>query len=134
MSRANKSFHHCIKTLLSTANDDSEENVERRTHCMNVLRAIYRHNQLGELVSQYAAAGMISAITGLKSAAWGVIIQYYCFFFIGHFNTNLNTYYFFPVTCFITFCRPSYQFLENCVYKQQMPDAYFIRVSAFKLI
>lgn len=77
VSRANKSFHHSIKTLLNTANDDSEENVERRTHCMNVLRAIYRHNQLGELVSQYAAAGMISAITGLKSAAWGVIIRYY---------------------------------------------------------
>lgn len=74
MQRANKSFHNCINILLSTANNISVENSERRTHCMNVLRAIYRHNQLGELVSQYVAAGMISAITGMKSAVWGVSI------------------------------------------------------------
>lgn len=39
---------------------------------MNVLRALYRHNQLGELVSQYVGAGMIVAVTGFKSTIWGV--------------------------------------------------------------
>lgn len=70
--RANRSFHNCTKTLLNTANDLTPENHERRTHCMNVLRAVYRHNQLGELVSQYVGAGMIAAITGVKSTVWGV--------------------------------------------------------------
>lgn len=72
ISRANKSFHSCVKILLNTASDETPENAEKRTHCMNVLRAIFRNNQLGELVSQYVASAMIVAITGLKSAVWGV--------------------------------------------------------------
>lgn len=72
VSRANKSFHFCIKILLNMASDVSQENSERRTHCINVLRAIFRNNQLGELVSQYVGRGMIVAIIGLKSTIWGV--------------------------------------------------------------
>lgn len=56
----------------------SLENSERRTHCMNVLRAIYRNNQLGELVQPYVAEGMIAAITGCKSTIWGVSTYFYC--------------------------------------------------------
>lgn len=39
---------------------------------MNVLRALYRHNELGELVSQYVGRGMIVAVTGFKSFTWSV--------------------------------------------------------------
>lgn len=63
-----------MKTLLNTASNLSMENDERRSHCMNVLRAIYRNNQLGELVQPYVAEGVIVAITGFKSAVWGVSV------------------------------------------------------------
>lgn len=67
-----------MKILLKTANSLLPENSERRTHCMNVLRAIYRNNLLGELVQQYVAEGMIAAITGFKSSIWGVSILFLC--------------------------------------------------------
>lgn len=63
-----------MRVLLKTANNLFLANSERRTHCMNVLRAVFRNNELGELVQQYAAEGMIAAITGFKSTTWGVSI------------------------------------------------------------
>lgn len=39
---------------------------------MNILRMIYRNNQMGEFVQPYIAEGVKIAITGFKSPVWGV--------------------------------------------------------------
>lgn len=74
-TRSNESFHTCIKILLKTAANISPENDERRTHCMNVLRAVYRDSQLGEIVISYVAEGVMVAVTGFKSSVWGVSVS-----------------------------------------------------------
>ncbi|XP_060526229.1 uncharacterized protein LOC132701926 isoform X3 [Cylas formicarius] len=65
-------FHDAMETLLARAEDYETCSNETRMHCMNVLRAIYRHSKLGELVASYVARGVILAITGYKSDDWAI--------------------------------------------------------------
>ncbi|XP_076259481.1 thyroid adenoma-associated protein homolog isoform X2 [Rhynchophorus ferrugineus] len=64
-------FHNTISSLFTTAEDDQCIN-ETKMHCLNVLRAIFRHSKLGELVTPYVGRGVILAIRGFKSDAWGI--------------------------------------------------------------
>lgn len=65
-------FDSTISTLLETVENNADCSAETRMHCLNVLRAIYRHSKLGELVASYIVRGVILAIEGFKSEAWGV--------------------------------------------------------------
>ncbi|KAG5896481.1 hypothetical protein JTB14_005862 [Gonioctena quinquepunctata] len=65
-------FHQAITTLLEACKNSDPSNNEYRMHCMNVLRAMFRHSRLGEMVSAYIAQGVIVAITGFNSDTWSV--------------------------------------------------------------
>ncbi|XP_066137388.1 uncharacterized protein THADA isoform X2 [Euwallacea fornicatus] len=65
-------FYNTMVSLFKTSEDYDNCTDETRMHCLNVLRAIFRHSKLGELVAPYVAKGVILAITGFKSEAWGV--------------------------------------------------------------
>ncbi|CAG9856965.1 unnamed protein product [Phyllotreta striolata] len=65
-------FHDAITTLFKTCENLDSSNDECRMHCMNVLRAMFRHSRLGEFVASYVAQAVIIAVTGFKSDAWGV--------------------------------------------------------------
>ncbi|XP_050508206.1 thyroid adenoma-associated protein homolog isoform X1 [Diabrotica virgifera virgifera] len=65
-------FHFSITLLLDACKNVETENDEHRMHCMNVLRAMFRHSRLGEMVTAYIAQGVIVAITGFQSETWGV--------------------------------------------------------------
>ncbi|CAG9766886.1 unnamed protein product [Ceutorhynchus assimilis] len=66
-------FHNSISTLCKHVEyEEKGSNDETRMHCLNVLRAMFRHSKLGELVAPYVARGVILAITGFKSDAWGI--------------------------------------------------------------
>lgn len=65
-------FEKCIRTLLDICKDMSVENERALTHSMNILRIIYRHAQLGEMVSPFIEEGMKIAINGFASSVWGV--------------------------------------------------------------
>lgn len=52
--------------------DHPGDNVEMRTHSMNILRALYRHTELGEEISPYIANGVIAAINGFTKKSWAV--------------------------------------------------------------
>lgn len=67
-------FHRCMSMLLKFA-DHSGDNVEMRTHSMNILRALYRHTQLGEEISPYVADGVVAAINGFTKKTWAVRIK-----------------------------------------------------------
>lgn len=65
-------FHNTMGNLFRCAEDYENGSEETRMHCLNVLRAVFRHSKLGELVASYIARGVILAITGFKSESWGV--------------------------------------------------------------
>ncbi|XP_050296471.1 uncharacterized protein LOC126736248 isoform X2 [Anthonomus grandis grandis] len=65
-------FHKTMTILFLCAEDHRSVTEETRMHCLNVLRAIFRHSKLGELVASYVARGVILAIGGFKSESWGV--------------------------------------------------------------
>ncbi|GBP92942.1 Thyroid adenoma-associated protein homolog, partial [Eumeta japonica] len=60
-----KCFNECMSTLLKLVNPDNAKHstVEARTHSMNILRALFRHADLGR-ISPYVAEGLIAAISG----------------------------------------------------------------------
>ncbi|CAH0552961.1 unnamed protein product [Brassicogethes aeneus] len=66
------SFHSTMKTLLDFLNNTKESNNEYKMHCLNILRALFRHSKLGDLVSSYVGQAVIVAITGFKSKIWGI--------------------------------------------------------------
>ncbi|XP_067011359.2 tRNA (32-2'-O)-methyltransferase regulator THADA [Anabrus simplex] len=61
-------FQQSMFTLLKLAS--TGDTVEVRTHALNILRALYRHAQLGELVTPYVADGVMVAIRGFKGNTW----------------------------------------------------------------
>ncbi|KRT82581.1 hypothetical protein AMK59_4444, partial [Oryctes borbonicus] len=73
----NENFHVCMESLLNIASDTSEENLKSRIHAMNILRALFRNNQLGELVAQYIAQGVIIALDSFNHNKWGVSMLRY---------------------------------------------------------
>lgn len=44
--------------------------LETRTHSMNILRALFKHTQLGEIVLPYVGDGFTVAITGFSKPTW----------------------------------------------------------------
>ncbi|KAI4458024.1 thada/death receptor interacting protein [Holotrichia oblita] len=68
----NENFHLCMQNLLNIAADISEENVKSRIHSMNILRSLYRNNNLGEIVAQYIAQGVIIAVSAFNHDKWGI--------------------------------------------------------------
>ncbi|KAJ8945809.1 hypothetical protein NQ314_009031 [Rhamnusium bicolor] len=65
-------FKEAMKTLLNVCENVDPTNDECRIHSMNVLRSLFRHSKLGEAVSAYIAPGVVVAINGFKSDAWGI--------------------------------------------------------------
>ncbi|KAJ4445664.1 hypothetical protein ANN_12348 [Periplaneta americana] len=49
---------------------DSQIAEEARIHALNILRSLFRHSVLGELISPYIAKGVIVALQGYKSSSW----------------------------------------------------------------
>lgn len=62
-------FHMTMDTLIDFGINST--NVETRMHAMNILRALYRHTQLGEVVMPYLANGFRVAVTGFNKPSWG---------------------------------------------------------------
>ncbi|XP_048524151.1 uncharacterized protein LOC109543125 isoform X1 [Dendroctonus ponderosae] len=65
-------FRNTIDDLLKSAEDSDKSSDETRTHCLNVLRAIFRDSKMSERALPYVAAGVILAISGFKSPIWGI--------------------------------------------------------------
>ncbi|XP_023011741.2 thyroid adenoma-associated protein homolog [Leptinotarsa decemlineata] len=65
-------FNHAITVLLEKCKNINHGNNEYRVHCLNVLRAMFRHSRLGEMVSPFIAQGVIIAILGFNSETWGI--------------------------------------------------------------
>ncbi|XP_071447659.1 tRNA (32-2'-O)-methyltransferase regulator THADA isoform X2 [Hetaerina americana] len=57
------------ETVSDEKNEEVDE-VESRTHAMNILRALFRHTLLGEYVIPYIARGIMAAIKGFKGHTW----------------------------------------------------------------
>lgn len=75
INRNNETFHHCMDTLLNFCENHSatpNSNETALMHSMNILRALFRHSVLSELVSSYVARGLKIAINGFASEAWGI--------------------------------------------------------------
>ncbi|XP_022900638.1 tRNA (32-2'-O)-methyltransferase regulator THADA [Onthophagus taurus] len=85
----NETFHYCIKTLLKITRDENEEKFElnekseessliptssslSKIHAMNILKSLYRHHLLGEIVTTYIAEGVQVALKAFGSDKWGV--------------------------------------------------------------
>ncbi|XP_024083106.1 thyroid adenoma-associated protein homolog isoform X2 [Cimex lectularius] len=64
-----KCFHRGIQTLLELA-QNKQSTVETRAHSLNILRALFRHSLLGEMVSPYVDKGLAVAIDGFNSNTW----------------------------------------------------------------
>ncbi|XP_017786652.1 PREDICTED: thyroid adenoma-associated protein homolog [Nicrophorus vespilloides] len=68
--RSNETFHHSMNTLIEIANDFNND--MGATHSMNILRALFKHNQLGELVTPYVGRGVQIAINRFRHLSWNV--------------------------------------------------------------
>lgn len=59
-------------TKLNENCDALNEITEIKTHSLNILRALYRHCLLGELVKDYIAEGFIAAFKSYEGTSWAV--------------------------------------------------------------
>lgn len=48
----------------------SSADLETRTHCINILRALYRNSALHETVAGYVSEGLVVALDGFDGATW----------------------------------------------------------------
>lgn len=65
-------FDNCMETLLEIAENNKDENEKSRTHSLNILRALFKHNQLNERVIIYVPRGFMVAIIGFDNSNWTV--------------------------------------------------------------
>ncbi|CAH3975488.1 unnamed protein product [Pieris brassicae] len=63
-----KCFSQCMRTLLYVGKQSPS--VEARTHCTNVLRALYRNTNLDDVVAAYVGAGLLLALEGFEGSTW----------------------------------------------------------------
>lgn len=63
--------------LLTVAEDGRPEQLESRTHALNILRALFKHNQLNERVVPHVPKGFMVSISGFDEPNWGVNYFYY---------------------------------------------------------
>ncbi|KAF5273033.1 hypothetical protein FQR65_LT04775 [Abscondita terminalis] len=68
---SSKNFDSFMKILLNVGSNEIFP-AEQRILALNILRALYRHNRLGEMVIPYCAEGVIIAVKGFASAVWGI--------------------------------------------------------------
>ncbi|CAF4831639.1 unnamed protein product [Pieris macdunnoughi] len=63
-----KCFSQCMRTLLHVGR--RSPSVEARTHCTNVLRALYRNTNLNDAVAAYVGEGLLLALEGFEGITW----------------------------------------------------------------
>ncbi|KAK4882973.1 hypothetical protein RN001_006292 [Aquatica leii] len=68
---SSKNFDSFMKTLLEVGSNETFL-AEQRILALNILRALYRHNRLGEMVVPYCAQGVIIAVKGFGCTVWGI--------------------------------------------------------------
>ena len=76
---SNSVFSHYENSLVTLKyNDDCpvNENIiqvtEIKTHALNILRAIFRHSHLAEVVNNYVEDGLIAAFKSYDAVTWAV--------------------------------------------------------------
>lgn len=68
-------FHEAEKNIEKSALETDERSnkiTEIKTHALNILRALYKHCQLGDLVQEYVSEGLIAAIKSYDGKSWAV--------------------------------------------------------------
>lgn len=70
-------YEHLTESLIERRNRRSDEEMkfevaEIRIHSMNILRALFRHSQLGNVIKDYVANGLIVAFKNYDSKTWMV--------------------------------------------------------------
>ncbi|EFN66762.1 Thyroid adenoma-associated protein [Camponotus floridanus] len=66
-------YEHSTNSIIENSNNYKEINfdiTEIKTHSMNILRALFRHSQLGDMVKNYIADGLIVAFKNYDSKTW----------------------------------------------------------------
>lgn len=75
-----QSIFSYYKNLMEPKTDDENECHEEvmsdvteiKTHAMNILRALFRHSQFGDMVEKYVADGLIVAFKSYDGKTWAV--------------------------------------------------------------
>lgn len=72
-------FNDLGKNQLSIISNEDEEKSEKlneiteiKTHSLNIIRALFRHCLLGDLVKEYIADGFIAAFKNYEGTSWAV--------------------------------------------------------------
>lgn len=78
-------YEHLTEPMIENKNEHRYEEIkldvtEIKTHSMNILRALFRHSQLGDMVKDYIADGLIAAFKNYDSNTWAVGRALYYFF------------------------------------------------------
>ena len=63
---------HIINNIYNNGYTKLSDITEMKTHSLNILRALFRHCQLGELVKDYIAEGFIIAFRSYDGKSWAV--------------------------------------------------------------
>ncbi|KAL0130897.1 hypothetical protein PUN28_002477 [Cardiocondyla obscurior] len=66
-------YEHLIEPIVESRNEYKEiklDMTEIKTHSMNVLRALFRHSQFGDMVKNYVADGLMVAFRNYESKTW----------------------------------------------------------------
>lgn len=67
-------YEHSTEPIIENSNykETNFDVTEIKTHSMNILRALFRHSQLGDMVKNYIADGLIVAFRNYDSKTWAV--------------------------------------------------------------
>jgi hypothetical protein len=70
-------YEHLAEPLIENRNEYHYREIkldmtEIKTHSMNILRALFRHSQLGDMVKNYIADGLMVAFRNYESGTWAV--------------------------------------------------------------
>ncbi|TGZ53696.1 Thyroid adenoma-associated protein [Temnothorax longispinosus] len=66
-------YEHLGELIIENKNEYGEielDMTEIKTHSMNILRALFRHSQLGDMVKNYIADGLMVAFRNYESKTW----------------------------------------------------------------
>lgn len=78
-------YMHLAKSITENSNEyhykemTKLDMIEIKTHSMNILRALFRHSQLGDVAKNYIADGLTVAFRNYESKTWAVsgVIYYF---------------------------------------------------------
>jgi len=70
-------YEHHAERLIKNENEYSDKDIkldvtEIKIHSMNILRALFKHSQLGNIVKDYVANGLMVALKYYDSKIWTV--------------------------------------------------------------